>query len=139
MNRTVKLMISLAGAVAGISLFARFPDMDISLLGIGAHRNFLFHSAIVPVIAVAAVRRWRLASVLSFAAHGFLVGASVSVGFHLLQDTFQSAPVKFPIIGSLVDGTSIDDRLWLSINSLVCFVMSFFKGMKIYLTPRVDR
>jgi hypothetical protein len=42
---------------------------------------------------------------------GGMDGFSLGLGFHLLEDTFQTKAVMFPVINSLVDGTSLDDRL----------------------------
>ncbi|MBE3584331.1 MAG: hypothetical protein IMX01_09500 [Limnochordaceae bacterium] len=47
--------------------------------------------------------------------------AAVGVGLHLLIDVFQPKSIVFPFFGSLVDGTLIDDGLWLLGNALWCF------------------
>jgi len=51
---------------------------------------------------------------------GIVAGFSVGVGVHLFTDIFQSAAIKFPFIGSLVNGTSVDDRLWTGVNMIIC-------------------
>ena len=113
------------GLLVGATIFAiltfKFPDLDIRLLGIGKHRYFLFHSAIVPLLALWTSQKLRHISIVSYLATIFAVGFLVGVGIHLLTDVFQTAPVKFPFIGSLVDGTSVDDRLWEGGNAHICF------------------
>lgn len=125
-------LLTAAGAAAGLLLFLRFPDADIAVLGIGAHRNFLFHSAAVPVLlAAAAGRAARKASRLPAAAlRGLAVGCGAAVAFHLAADAFQSKDVRFPFVGSLVDGTSLDDRLWLAGNALGSLAAAAFSGLR---------
>ncbi|HUV07501.1 MAG TPA: hypothetical protein VMX75_07210 [Spirochaetia bacterium] len=118
--KTGKSVFAVASFVAGFVLFLRFPDLDIRLLGIGYHRYFLFHSAIIPVLGLVLLRKHDIKNHVVFLFYGFLCGLSLSIGFHLLLDVFQPAAVKFPFVGSLIDGTSIDDRVWEGINSLVC-------------------
>lgn len=105
----------MSGLILGAAIFAiltfRFPDWDIRLLGIGRHRHFLFHSSIVPLLVMWGARKLRYVSVVGFLATTFAVGFLVGVGVHLVTDVFQTKAVMFPFIGSLVDGTSVDDRL----------------------------
>ena len=110
--------LALMGFVAFVTF--RFPDLDIKLLGIGRHRNFLFHSAIFPSVALWLVYRIKPKELVRFVLLGIVAGFSVGVGVHLFTDIFQSAPIKFPFIGSLVNGTSVDDRLWIGINMIIC-------------------
>lgn len=117
-DRSAKLLF-LAALVAGGALFYGFPDLDIRLLGIRNHRYFLFHSAILPLAAWLWLRRARrpfLAALAVAAAASFALG----VGVHLAADTFQSKSVVFPIVGTLVRGTSLDDRLWEGGNAAIC-------------------
>ncbi len=111
--------------IAGITVFAvitfRFPDLDIRLLGIGKHRHFLFHSAIVPLAVLRIFRPLRRMSFIGTIVIVAAVGFAVGVGIHLFTDVFQTKSVMFPFIGSLIDGTSVDDRLWEGGNALVCF------------------
>ena len=51
----------------------------------------------------------------------FGVAAATSVfaiGCHLTVDAFQTKAVLFPEIGSLVEGTLVDDNIWLLSNAL---------------------
>jgi hypothetical protein len=59
-------------------------------------------------------------TILGVAAGGLAFG----VGCHLLVDTLQPKAVVFPFFGSLVEGTLIDDNLWLLGNAVWCFRIS---------------
>jgi len=132
MIKSVKLIFAFVTALFAFLLFARFPDLDIKLLGIGAHRNFFFHSAIFPALGYFLLRKSDLRNIVVFSVCAFCSGMSFTLGIHLLFDTFQKAAVKFPFFGSLVDGTSTDDRLWLGINSLLCLLVTYSLGKRIY-------
>ena len=110
------------------------PDWDITTMGIGYHRFFLFHSAIGLAVLRRFHRQWQahLAQTdNSFGGQvkqklaGALLGAGAAgVGLHLLVDVFQPKSVVFPFFGSLVEGTLVDDNLWLLGNSLWAFKIS---------------
>ncbi|MGI6422573.1 MAG: hypothetical protein ACOX0N_10310 [Syntrophomonadaceae bacterium] len=112
----------------GLSEGLHAPDLDISLLGIGNHRYFLFHSAISLVILRYFYRRWQQEScqgmlerlgqkVIGVALGSFAFG----VGVHLALDVVQPKSVVFPFFGSPINGTLIDDRIWFLGNSLWAF------------------
>jgi hypothetical protein len=138
-ERVLRTGRALAGAAViapvGLWQFAKglgFPDRDISTLGIGRHRFFLFHSSLGVVALRYLHRLW-----LEREAHGGqpgpvgrafmkLTGAALGayamgVGVHLAMDVFQPKSVVFPFFGSLVDGTLVDDNIWLLGNSLWAF------------------
>ena len=107
-----------------------WPDSDISLLGIGNHRFFLFHSGaaawVIKRIYEAnfgsqqkeepfGTRVWRKVFGVASATSVFAIGC------HLTIDVFQPKSVIFPGIGSLIDGTLVDDNIWLFGNALYCF------------------
>jgi hypothetical protein len=117
-------ILAAIGAGIGIALFFRFPDLDITLLGIGAHRNFLFHSFALVAALFLAVRKLDARKGVNFLLKGVVAGCGIGIGLHLFADVFQSHPVKFPFVGSLVDGTSVDDRLWLGANSIGSLLIS---------------
>jgi hypothetical protein len=106
----------------------RFPDLGIRFLGIGKHRYFLFHSAIVPLVLLRILRPLRRISIVGFLVTVATIGFLVGVGVHLVTDVFQTTRVMFPFIGSLIDGTSIDDRLWEGGNALLCFGSAWKAG-----------
>jgi uncharacterized protein YegP (UPF0339 family) len=116
-----------------------FPDLDIRFLGIGMHRFFLFHSAIVPIALTLIVKPMAKKnaarnSLLSAFCGAFFLG----IGFHLFLDGFQSKAVIFPFIGSLVAGTSLDDRLWLFCNSAICIFAAFISYRKVLAFARIS-
>ncbi len=134
MNRAIALLV---GATIFAFITFRFPDLDIKLLGIGKHRYFLFHSAIVPLAIVWLYRKMMHVSVIGFIAVTFAVGFLTGVGIHLVTDVFQTTRIIFPFIGSLIDGTSVDDRLWEGGNALICFGSAWKVGQK-HLKNRND-
>lgn len=110
---------ALPAAVVGYGL----PDLDIGFLGIGNHRYFLFHSAIglhflkkFYLFMVYDMNKIESPELKKFLA---LSGAFMSYGvaLHLLIDCFQPKAVIFPFVGSLIDGTILDDNLWLLTNA----------------------
>ena len=139
MIKIVKLIFAFVTALCGFLLFLRFPDLDIKLLGIGAHRNFLFHSAILPGLGYFFLRKSDLRNIVVFSVCAFCSGMSFTLGIHFLSDTFQKAAVKFPFFGSLIDGTSIDDRLWLGINALLCILVTYRIGKRVYVEIKRNR
>ena len=107
----------------------RAPDADIRVMGIGRHRFFLFHSALGVVALRYLYRLWvereenhgrpgLLERAVSKVAGAALGAYAVGVGVHLAVDIFQPKAVIFPFFGSLVNGTLIDDNIWLLGNSL---------------------
>jgi len=107
-----------------------FPDFDISMLGIGNHRFFLFHSAAaawalktlyeanfdtIPEEESLANRVIRKIFGVAAASSAFAIGC------HLTIDVFQPKSVVFPGIGTLVNGTLVDDNVWLFGNAVYCF------------------
>jgi len=133
------LLKDVAGAAVlglGAYLGAHLPDFDIPMLGIGAHRNFLFHSA-VPVWALYRLHTWTVYKLrptqdsvvdLCCKAAGLFVGGfALGACVHLFVDAvFQGdKAVIFGALGSLVDGTLVDDRLWLGGSALVCLYVAY--------------
>jgi hypothetical protein len=124
MKKNIYLVITFAVSLVGIVIFFGFPDLDIIILGIGAHRSFLFHSAIIPLVffLVVLIFRTELIKIILYSICGSFC---VAVGLHLFTDVFQKTAIKFPLIGSLVKGTSLDDRLWELGNMLLCLLLAF--------------
>lgn len=129
-----KLTVLLPAGYFAVDFGCRFPDLDIAHLGIGAHRYFLYHSGIgVWVLkklhqaarAYVGEPSGSLGDLVVRKMMGVALGAGAfGVGVHLLVDTFQPKAVIFHGIGSLVNGTLVDDRVWLLANALWCFQMS---------------
>ncbi len=122
----VLVPVGMWGLVEGF----HFPDIDITLLGIGNHRFFLFHSAIGLWVLRRFYRLWLnsvgdQAGIVNRAgqklAGTVLSAGAVGVGIHLMVDVFQPKSIVFPFFGSLIDGTMIDDNTWLLMNLLWAF------------------
>ncbi|HHW42036.1 MAG TPA: hypothetical protein GXX19_13015 [Syntrophomonadaceae bacterium] len=131
MGNVAKITVLAPLGIWGITSCYGFPDLDIRELGIGSHRYFLFHSALGLVVLRYLYNKWRNGVSQGSAgwvqiglqkAGGVLLGASAfGVGVHLMVDVFQPKAVIFPFFGSLLDGTMIDDNIWLLGNSLWAF------------------
>jgi hypothetical protein len=127
-----KMAILIPTGLFSFSAMYGFPDKDISLLGIGNHRFFLFHSGVAIWImrkiyeaqlartGDSRLLRDRVVNKIAGVAAG---SAAFAVGCHLLVDIMQPKSIVFPFIGSLVKGTLVDDDLWLLANGLWCFKM----------------
>lgn len=115
----------------GFKLGKFFPDLDIKLLGIGAHRYFFFHSAISifllkKIYEAYLAKNGKLKKPDSLAKKilGVVLSCgSFAVGIHLLSDAVNPKSVVFPFVGSLINGTLIDDNIFLLGNALWCFVI----------------
>ena len=87
-----------------------FPDWDIKLLGIGGHRNPLFHSSLS--FFVLALLVGRQAGFLATLVAGYGVG----LASHLWWDVVYYGDVRWLPGGAL-------DRLWLGVHGLLCLTM----------------
>ena len=85
------------------------PDWDIALLGIGAHRNPIFHGCFAyAFMAMAIVRlKWHWAKI---PVYGFGIG----LASHLLWDVVSFGDVRWL--------PREYDRWWLVLNGLVCLI-----------------
>ncbi|WLE98779.1 MAG: hypothetical protein QTN59_08045 [Candidatus Electrothrix communis] len=90
-----------------------FPDLDIKYLGIGAHRNALFHSGILFVVL------FFIAKMLDiFLFTVFIAGFGIGVASHLLWDLFDRANIR----GIPSRGWS---RFWLGSNGVLCLLLAW--------------
>ena len=108
----LKLILLFLISLAPCYLGTVFPDLDIRLMGIGSHRNPLFHSGILFFILFYSARRSH-----SFFLAAIISGFGIGLGSHLIWDLFDHADVRWIPGGGL-------DRLWLGINGLLCFILS---------------
>ena len=83
------------------------PDLDISLLGIGGHRNPIFHGCF------AYIALWAVIGRRSQLANRLVRGFGIGLASHLLWDAWDYGDVRW-----ISGGTK--DRLWLITNGLVC-------------------
>ena len=94
-----------------------FPDLDITLLGIGGHRNPLFHSSVSFFVLVLLVRQQ--ARFL----HILVAGYGVGLASHLWWDIIYFGDVRW-----LPGGTI--DRLWLGVHGLLCLVTPSSRSLR---------
>jgi hypothetical protein len=86
-----------------------FPDLDITLLGIGRHRNPLFHSSLSFLVL------WWLVQRRGVMVQVLVLGYGIGLASHLLWDMVDYGDVRW-LPGGMVD------RLWLGANGLVCLL-----------------
>jgi hypothetical protein len=92
-----------------------FPDLDITLLGIGAHRNPLFHSSLSFFVLLWLVRRQGVIL------QALVLGYGIGLASHLLWDVVFYGDVRW-LPGGLLD------RLWLGANGVACLVPLMVKS-----------
>jgi Domain of unknown function (DUF5942) len=86
-----------------------FPDLDITLLGIGAHRNPLFHSSLSFFVLLWLMKRRN--AILQTV----ILGYGIGLASHLLWDMVYYGNVRW-LPGGMFD------RLWLGVNGVACLV-----------------
>ncbi|MBI4869774.1 MAG: hypothetical protein HY816_22775 [Candidatus Wallbacteria bacterium] len=104
-------------------LFSALPDWDITLFGIGSHRNPAFHSALIPFFLVIGLLHYR-------GMRDFAIGLSVGVCSHLLVDLCQSAsshpdwyrPNFYPIVRGMYGPFAV---LWMLGNALIAAGLAY--------------
>ena len=121
----------ISGIPIGFIIFINFPDWDISLFGIGSHRFFLTHSAIIPGLFYYFLIFKQSENTISDIFCGFVFSANLAAGIHLLLDILPVQKVTFPLIGSLIKNTYIDDRIWIIVNTVICFFLAFLTAKKV--------
>jgi hypothetical protein len=94
-----------------------FPDLDITLLGIGGHRNPLFHSSLSFLLL------WYLVARQNVLLQTLVLGYGVGLASHLWWDVVDYGNVHW-----LPGGTI--DRLWLGMNGLVCLMPLLLKSQR---------
>jgi hypothetical protein len=94
-----------------------FPDLDITLLGIGAHRNPLFHSSLSFFVLLL------LANQQHVILQALVLGYGVGLASHLLWDMVFYGNVRWVPGGGL-------DRLWLGANGIACLIPLLIKTRK---------
>ena len=129
------IMFAAIGTYTGIQI----PDMDISLWGIGSHRNFFTHS-VAPAILIEFTYRVISRLMLGFkdrlpehrkqywnksikvtddCLQSFVIGAYAGITFHIGKDLFidGSQSIRGPWGNTFIKNTYFDDDLYLGINS----------------------
>jgi len=88
-----------------------FPDLDIKLLGIGGHRNPVFHSSALFLILFLFFRKKNVLI------KTMLVGFGIGLASHLWWDIIFFGDVRW-ISGGLTD------KIWLGANGLLCVLIT---------------
>jgi len=104
----IKLTLLFAMSLLPCYLGTVWPDLDIRLFGIRAHRNPIFHSGVAFFVGLMVFRRVRFipaATVIS--------AFGVGIAAHLIWDVFDHADVRWIPGGTL-------DRIWLISNAMLC-------------------
>lgn len=117
----VKLIVLFFTSLIPCYIGTVFSDFDITLLGIGGHRNPIFHSGLLFFFILFLVRRSKSVLLASITA-----GFGVGLGSHLIWDLFDQADVRWIPGGFL-------DSIWLGLNGLFCLM---FAG--VFLSSRLD-
>jgi Domain of unknown function (DUF5942) len=91
-----------------------FPDLDIRLLGIGAHRNPLFHSSLSFLVL------WWLVHRRHVILQALVLGYGIGLSSHLLWDMVFYGDIRW-LSGDL------HGRLWLGANGVICLVPLLIK------------
>lgn len=95
-----------------------FPDLDIRLLGIGGHRNPLFHSSLSFFVLVLLVRRQ--ARFL----HILVAGYGIGLASHLWWDIIYYGDVRWLPGGAI-------DRSWLGVHGLLCLITPSSRSLRV--------
>ncbi len=139
MKTNIKTLILLLLLIAGVAIFFKFPDLDISLLGIGKHRHFLFHSAFFPAAVYLLIRSIFKRKIFITILMAISMAFAFAIGIHLVTDLFRFKTIYFPIIGNLVYSTSLDDKIWIGANVIGCMHVSFLSYRKIGFKDRMEK
>jgi hypothetical protein len=94
-----------------------FPDLDITFLGIGAHRNPLFHSSLSFMVLLYLVHRREVIL------QAVVLGYGIGLASHLFWDVVYYGDVRW-LPGGMVD------RLWLGINGVACLLPLLLNGRR---------
>ena len=84
-----------------------FPDRDITLLGIGGHRNPLFHSSLSFFLLWVCVRQNNVVL------HTLVAGYGIGLASHLWWDVLYYGDVRW-LPGGFIG------RVWLGVHGLLC-------------------
>ena len=88
-----------------------FPDLDITFLGIGGHRNPLFHSSLSFFLLWLGVRLGLRQSTAIL--HTVIAGYGIGLASHLWWDVLYYGDVRW-LSGRVID------RVWLGVHGLLC-------------------
>ena len=101
------------------------PTVDVEVLGEGASRNFLFYSALLPVLLLLSCSLLESRPFTRVVTAGATVGAAIGIGAQLVKALFVAEPVTFFALGSIFPDTLVDDALWLIGNTVTCALVIY--------------
>ncbi len=134
-----KITAIVLSVAAGGYVGSTLPDKDITYLGIGKHRNAVFHSVISAFVARLFLRLMERfcteaqkhnlltendLAVATYCLKSARCGVALGVAAHLIVDgTAEGSKAVLFTDGSLVSNTLIDDRAWLLVNGFVALFL----------------
>lgn len=127
---------ALGGVLAGLNLGKGFPDLDIRFMGIGAHRNWFFHSAATSALLYGGSKLLieKLNSrentelqkkLLKYVGAPLMAAFSVANAAHLFADMCGAKDVVGWPISVLLGGGRWKDRIWLGANGIICLGLAW--------------
>jgi hypothetical protein len=120
--------IYLVVTVPILYLGSAISDWDISLFGIGGHRNPLFHSSMAYFLLMAIDRWTGLTALLPSLMSAIYISFALGLSSHLVLDVIQYGDVRWIPGGTL-------DRLWLTVNAMVLAIAAWFASFAPKSTP----
>jgi hypothetical protein len=124
MSKRLNVILFISITLIGSTIFYFFPDLDISLLTIKYHRFFLFHSVIIPYLLYILLIRFRT-KLPTIIATIVLSCITFGISVHLITDIVPRKTVNFIIVNTLIEGTYVDDMLWIILNMLLGFLLVY--------------
>lgn len=115
--------LGLALLIPALYLGTALPDWDIRLLGIGAHRNPIFHSAILYFLAALLWRlaggdRWIGSPLAVRLIVAVQVGLCLGLSSHMVMDIIQYGDVRW------LTGATLG-KLWLAVHAVLLAVAAW--------------
>lgn len=104
--------------IIGSLLYAAFPDWDLVILGIGAHRNLFFHSSIAPILIMVISLQWKKLWLRDVG-----MGLTIGIASHLLWDIISVANWPYQYIRHL-DGFA--GALWTLSNAIIGVFFAYY-------------
>jgi len=132
----VRKIVAAGSALAGINAGKGFADLDITLFGIGGHRNWFFHSAATSALLYGAAK-WYMKKLeeegcddarkkaLKYIGAPLMAAFSVANAAHLFADMCGAKDVVGWPVGILLRGGMWKDRIWLGANGLICLGLAW--------------
>ena len=129
-NRWLLHPVVLVATVPVLYFGTALSDWDITVFGIGGHRNPLFHSSIPYFFLAWLWRKSGLADVLgTHLSIAFHMGLSLGLASHMVLDVWQYGDVRW------IPGNTLG-RLWLSGHALLLGLIAWYLQSVLALTAQ---